>query len=290
MARADGKRVKNLPYFDALIPHIMDKRTDSTNYVKDEFDITELSAYIRQLRNQGVKIGIMDFMMTCIAQTILDYPVLSRFIANKKVYMRNYNAISLTVLKRADKTDIKETVIKIYFEPGDDLFSITKKIEESVAVNTQEDTQNRMDKFIDKIMGMPLIPGMLVWLLKFADRHGFLPKSIVNLSPFHTTVFVSNMGSINMSYVYHHLYEFGTTSLFMTMGKPKRVAFPDGKTHRIMPVSFSIDERICPGAGFAKCLADLKKYMEHPEALQKAMTGGKEPAAEEQDIEQMVVV
>jgi len=271
MARADGKRVKNLQYFDALIPHIMDKRVDSTNYVKDEFDITELSAYLRRLRNDGVRIGVMDFMMASIAQTILDYPVLSRFIVNKKVYMRNYNSISLTVLKRVDKTDIKETVIKIYFEQGDDLLSITKKIEESLEENTKEETQNRMDRFINKLMGMPLIPGALVRLIKFADRHGFLPKSIVGLSPFHTTVFVSNMGSINMSYVYHHLYEFGTTSLFMTMGKPKRIPFPDDTTHRIMPVSFSIDERICPGAGFAKCLADLKKYMEHPHTLQDAM-------------------
>lgn len=273
MGRPDGKRVKNLPYFDSLIPHIMNKRIDATNYTQDEFDITELTAYLHTLRKQGNHIGIMDFLLATIAQTVLQYSVLNRFVVNKKIYHRNYFCISFVVIKRVDKTDIKETVVKIYFKPGDDLYSIAQKVQDAVNVNEKEETKNTMDRFVDKIMSLPVIPGFLISTLKLMDRYGLMPRKVIDLSPFHTTMFVSNMASINMNPVYHHLYEFGTTSIFMTMGKPKKVIGEDGKTRRILPLSFSIDERICAGAGFVRCLSDMKKYVEKPHKLQEAMLG-----------------
>lgn len=47
-----------------------------------------------------------------------------------------------------------------------------------------------------------------------------LPRKLIDLSPFHTSLFITNLASINTSFIYHHCYEFGTTSVFLCMGKP----------------------------------------------------------------------
>jgi len=124
-----------------------------------------------------------------------------------------------------------------------------------------------MDRFVDRVMSAPFLPGFLVGLIRFLDRRGVLPKSIIHLSPFHTSMFISNLASIQMNYVYHHLFEFGTTGLFITLGMPKRVSQGEGKTKRIMTLGISIDERICKGAIWAKALFEFKRLIEKPERL-----------------------
>lgn len=244
----------------------MSRRYDATNFCKVEFDMEHLQKFLRQLRAQGHTIGVMDAVITAFARLLQKTPELNRFIANKKVYQRNHVCVSFVILKRTEVA-MAESAIKVYIEPEDDLLEISRKIRTAIAENEGIQDENAMDRFINRLMSLPLLPGLLVGLIKFADRRGILPRKIIDLSPFHTSMFISNLASIQMDAVYHHLYDFGTTSLFVTMGKPDRRFDEDGAMKRMMALGISIDERICPGAVWAKALFEFKRNLEKPERL-----------------------
>lgn len=67
-----------------------------------------------------------------------------------------------------------------------------------------------------------LIVKLLMCVLRTLDYYGILPKLINRVSPFHTSVFVTDLGSIGIQPIYHHLYEFGTTSIFVAFGAKQK--------------------------------------------------------------------
>ena len=268
MGRSDGKLVRGIPAFDRLIPHIMNRRYDATNFGKVEFDMTNLHILLRNLRIEGHRAGVMDAVITAFALLLQKMPEINRFIANKKIYQRNHVCVSFTMIRRGEGNEVAETAVKIYIEPEDDLISISQKVRDTIKENEKPQSKNAMDHFIDRLMSAPLLPGFLVGVIKWLDKHGNLPKSIIKLSPFHTSMFISNLASIQMNYIYHHLFEFGTTGLFVTLGKPKRIpAGPGEKPKRIMTLGVSLDERICIGAIWARALYEFKRSLENPEVL-----------------------
>jgi len=273
MGRSDGKLVRGIPAFDRLIPRIMNRRYDATNFVKVEFDMAKLHELLRRLRMEGHQVGVMDAVISAFALLLQRTPELNRFIANKKIYQRNHVCVSFAIIKRGTDGEVTETAVKVYIEPEDNLLTISQKMREIIKENEKPQTENALDRFVNGLMAAPLLPSVSVWLIKFLDRWGMLPKRIIKLSPFHTSMFISNLASIQMNYVYHHLYEFGTTSTFITLGMPKRLSQQDGKPKRVLTLGISIDERICTGAIWARSVYEFKRIMEHPERLLGEHTG-----------------
>ena len=123
---------------------------------------------------------------------------------------------------------------------------------------------------------LSLIPNMFiritVKLLRFLDRHGAMPKKLIEVSPFHTSVFLTNVGSLGIDSIYHHLYNFGTTSMFFAMGKKKKSYVYDDdeiKEERCITIAFVGDERICDGYYYATSFKLLCKYLKKPEILEE---------------------
>jgi len=266
MGRSDGKLVKDLPALDRIVPHLMDRRYDATNFAKFEFEMTNLTAFLKKLRTEGHKVGLMDVVIMAYARMAQNTPELNRFVVNKKIYQRNHLCVSFSMLRREGDKFV-DTVVKVYIEPEDDLLTVSRKIREGIKENEQIQTRNVMDRFVDGLMSIPILPGFLVGLIKWMDRRGVLPRSIIDLSPFHTSMFLSNLGSIQMDYIYHHIYEFGTTSLFISMGKPRRVPTEDGQTKRMMTMGIAMDERICKGVTWVRLLFEFRRLLENPEQM-----------------------
>jgi len=245
----------------------MNRRYDATNFGKMDFDLENLQTMLRKLRVAGHKVGLMDAVITAYAMLLREMPQLNRFIANKKLYQRNHICVSFAMLRKRSGTDVDETAVKVYIEPEDDLLAISAKIRETIQENEQPQNRNAVDKLLDTLMSAPLLPGFAVAVFKFLDKCGILPKKVINISPFHTSLFVSNLGSLQMNYVYHHLFEFGTTSLFITIGMPRRIPGRNGQMKRMMTLGVSMDERICTGAIWAKALYEFRRTLENPERL-----------------------
>ena len=95
--------------------------------------------------------------------------------------------------------------------------------------------------------------------------------SIVDASPFHTSLFVTNLASIRTNTIYHHLYEFGTTGVLVSMGQPMKKIVKNGETveeKKIMELGIVTDERIANGHYYGRCFKELSRYYKNPALLE----------------------
>ena len=127
---------------------------------------------------------------------------------------------------------------------------------------------------VARLLLHPSLANSVVFLARLLDRYGIMPKYIMDASPFHTSMFVTHMASIGMPAVNHHIYNFGTTSLFFSLGSVERVTVMgnDGKPvrKRYLPIGVTADERICAGAMYARVTNRILHYLNNPELLETA--------------------
>jgi len=267
--RADGKRLKNADPMYTVAAHIMDKRSDSMNMVTIDIPYDPMHEYINEKRKQGVSISHMALLITAYLRTAAEFPELNRFIVNKKAYARTEFPVAMVVLKSGSGGH--GTMSKMYFENTDDIFTVNKKIEDYVEANRNTPEKNGTEKMIKFLLSVPGILNIGVKLFKLLDRYGLLPKAIINMSPFHNSLAISNLISIRTNHIYHHCYNFGTTSVFITMGNLREVPKRKGDEiifERCMPLGVVMDERICSGNYFAAAFRKLRKYLANPELLE----------------------
>jgi len=276
--RSDGKLVKDESAIVAATPYIMPHRYDAMNMCTEYADMDILRAYIQQKRKEGVRISYMALIMAAYHQAYLENPKLNRFIMNKRIYQRNHFCVSFVMLnKRADGTP-DETTLKVYFEPDDDIFAVNQKVEQVIADNTGAQQENGADKFANAVFTVPPLASFVVGLARVLDRHGMLPRKIIEISPFHTSLFITNLASINTTHIFHHTYEFGTTSVFVCMGKPIMDYIHGNYQKKLLPLSCVMDERICGGVEYAQFWVCFNRYLKHPELLERQQKKTEEAA------------
>lgn len=270
--RSDGKKVKNLPPIFRVVPCIMLERCDSEVYFKQDIPLKTLDEYIDKKAVEGIRLSYMNIIYAALVRIIHERPRLNRFAKNGTIYQRNKIFVSLAI-KKSLTDDGQETVTKIPFEGTENILEIKEKLDAVVGENKDTKTENSMDKTA-KILS--LVPNGVILsavkFLNFLDKHGIMPKSLINASPFHTSVFLTNVGSLGIDSIYHHLYNFGTTSMFFSMGKKKKsYIYEEDEIHeeKCITIAFVGDERICDGYYYATSFKQLVKYLKKPELLEE---------------------
>lgn len=146
-------------------------------------------------------------------------------------------------------------------------------MENTIKQNKDTATSNNTDNMAGALSKTPTIfVKFAVNLFRFLDKHGLLPRFIINASPFHTSAFLTNVGSLGIDTIYHHLYNFGTTSMFFAMGKKKKsYIYEDDeiKKEKCITIAFVGDERICDGYYYASSFRSFIRYLNHPELLEE---------------------
>ena len=282
--RPDGKRVKDLPPIVAAIPYIMPKRYDAQNTITEYIDEELIKSYIREKRRTGVRINHMAVIIAAYYRAVMYNPKLNYFIMNSKVYKRNHFCVSFVILKKLADGRPDETSLKIFLTPEDTVFSIQQKITDAVSANAATEQKNNTDKFARMMFSIPLLPKIVIWLAYHLDKLGLLPRKIIDLSPFHTSMFITNLASIKTSYIHHHCYEFGTTSVFVCMGKPVPNYMNGDLTKKMMPLGIVMDERICTGYEYAAFCHDFRRCLRDLTCLEMPFDGSaptEMPQAEE---------
>ncbi len=279
--RPDGTRVRNTSAIVSAIPYIMPRRYDAQNYITEYAEMEPLRRFIHDKRREGVRISYMALILAAYFKAYQENPKINRFIMNSKIYQRNHFCVSFVILKtRADGTP-DETSVKVFFEDGDDVISINRKIEDAVALNQRREHNNNTDRFAKFMFSLPVLPKLVVGFVRFLDHFGLLPRAVIDLSPFHTSLFITNLASINTNAIYHHCYEFGTTGVFVCMGKPVANYLNGEYRKRLLPLSVVMDERICTGHEYALFCQSLRRYLKHPELTENG-------AAEDEELPKAV--
>lgn len=269
--RKDGKRVRNLdPYFE-IVPYIMNKRVDAQNMFHADIPLEPIDSFIKAKRVEGKYVSHLGMLIAAYIRMASQNPQINRFVVNKKIYARNHFCVSFVVLKKNTVTgETAPTVVKAHFNLDETVYEVSEKIADIIKKNSKTDYQNPMDKLLKAIFRMPALVTFAVGVFKLLDRYGLLPRSVLEGSPFHTSLFVTNMASLKTNYIYHHVYEFGTTTVFIAMGKGiKRLEMVDGEAKEVkyMPIGVVTDERMADGHYYSRCFREIEKYLKHPELL-----------------------
>ena len=270
--RADGELLRKIDPIIALTPYLMPMRCDAQVFLNYRLDYEKMARYIVEQGNNGNKFTFMELIIAAYVRVISELPEINRFVANKRLYARTQLTVSFALLKEtADPNDIEENTVKCYFDPRDTIFDISERVNAAIEQNRREEADNSTMK-VAKLLLNPILANTVVALARFLDRYGIMPKYILDASPFHTSMFFTQMASIGMPAVNHHIYNFGTTSLFVSMGSVIRetATGPDGKTirKRYLPVGITADERICAGAMYARLVDRVMYYLNHPALLE----------------------
>ena len=273
--RVDGKKVRDIDPIQRIIPHIMRHRHDSMNLIAVDLPCEPFDEFIKKESAAGN--GEYDYMHIIIAglvRIVANYPRLNRFVMNGRIYKRSVINISF-VVRKGMSPDAPDTTVKLEFSGRETIAEVREKINDVIIANSNLDADNGTDKIARLITFTPnVVIAMLIGLIKFLDRHGMLPKAIIDVSPFHTTAFITNMKSIKGPSIYHHVYDFGNTGMFFSMGKEAMIPVVSGKEivpAKRLPFKIVTDERFCDGFYFSSALRVLRKYYTHPEVLKEPL-------------------
>jgi len=256
-----------------IMPYLMPMRCDSQVFLKHNIDLSKLNAYIKEQRAKGERISHMQIIMAAYLRALGQNPNINRFILNKKYYSRNNCSISFNVLKDPTDADKGETVVKLKFDLTDTIYDVRDRVEAGIAANRGDQPENFLDKLAAGLLKVPGLPALIVGIVKFLDAVNMTPRVLVDELPFYSSMYVTNTASIGLTDVYHHIYNFGNVSIFLSMGKPERIAVTDRegtRMKRYLPIGITVDERVCSGAHYALFFSDMKHFLDHPELLETA--------------------
>lgn len=269
--RADGKKVKNADAMYLVAAHFMAKRVDSMNMTTIDIPVEPMRQYLNKKRKEGKRYSHMTLFVTAFLHTLAQYPGLNRFVMNKRMYARNEIAIGMVVLKNG-KMDQHGAMDKMFFKADNSLDEVDEIINSYVNKNRDEQDENATDKAVRVFLSIPGLVRIGVNFFRFIDRHNLMPKKFIDMSPFHATAVMTNLASIRTNEIYHHVYEFGTTSMSFALGNMREVPVrKKGEIEfvRCIPVGIVMDERIASGSYFALAFHKFQSLLQNPELLEE---------------------
>ncbi|MBR4502862.1 MAG: 2-oxo acid dehydrogenase subunit E2 [Clostridia bacterium] len=269
--RPDGRRTPNIEPIVRITPYLMPTRVDSMVFLQHEVDFEMLTRYIADQAARGEKITYMQIIIAAFVRSVSQHPEINRYIMNKQFYSRNNCTVSFSMLKDPRDADKGETVVKIKFDPTDTIYDVRDRMIRVIEENRGEESENFAYKLASGVLMVPGLPTFLVALVKLLDRYGLMPGSFLDSLPFHTSLFITNNASIGLHHVNHHIYNFGSTSLFFGMGTvEKKAVVEKGQTRmkRFLPIGITADERVSSGAHFARFFTTMNRCLNDPSVLE----------------------
>lgn len=274
--RSDGKKLKSLEPFYRIIPHVMKNRNDAQNHFLHEVDTEFLDDFIEEQKQLGHDFNYMHIVMAATVRLLALRPQLNRFVMNGRVYKRNEISLAIAI-KKMLKDNAPETTVKLPFTGKENIYQVKHIVDQHIQEASRIQEKTGADKLSKILTSTPnFLIKFMVGLIKWMDKHGMAPKSVLKISPFHSSCFITNLKSIKIDYIYHHLYDFGTVGLFISMGKEtmQPIVREDGSISaaKIMKLGIVTDERFCDGLYYANSLRKLKKLLENPHVLLTELT------------------
>jgi hypothetical protein len=269
--RYDGWRVNKVDTVFRVIPYFLRTRIDAQNFFEEKLVIDDLEAFIKKHKEDMPDLSIMHIIIASLVRLFSQRPNLNRFVIWNKIFARKHLNISIAV-KRSLSDDGEETLIKPFFMPSDTLFDVVEKVKFELDNNQKSGQKNDSDAVAGLIGKLPdFLLRFVVFCLLWMDKVGIMPKAINKVSPWHSSIFLTNIGSIGIQSIYHHLYEFGTCSIFVAMGRKSKenIIDSEGKieAQKSIMLKFVLDERVCDGYYYASSMRMLNKILANPEQL-----------------------
>lgn len=271
--RKEGRLLRSLPAFAKFVPFIMPTRNDACNQYEESFEVSDVDRRLRKLRVDGYKgIGILHFIIAAYIRGISMLPGMNRFIVGRRIYARDNIEVVMTV-KRSLAIDATETTIKVVFEPTDTIFDVYRKMSEKIdEIKTVEGNNNTEDVAEAMCKAPRFLLRFALTILRIMDYFGWLPQSLLDASPFHGSMIITDLGSLRIGSIYHHIYNFGTLPVFISFGAKRHAYELDRHGNMVdrkyVDCKFVMDERTVDGHYYAQFLQAFRYICQHPEIVE----------------------
>ena len=277
--RRDGRWVRDVPGLQTIMAHMLPNRTDCECYMQDSFDVTDLLPYLekKNASHPDYKTTVFHALLMSAARMVRERPKMNRFIQGRRMYER-YEISLAFVAKRRFNDNGEEALMFFVPEEDETLDSLSARIVGKVAETRKSaSSTDGIDAMIDGFAKIPrLLLMVILRIIRWLDFWGLNPKVLTDGDPNYSTLFLSNLGSIKAPAVYHHLNNYGTNSIMVTVGtihKEERI-MPDGsrQIRDVVDIGATLDERIADGFYFARSLKLVKYMFAHPELLDRPLS------------------
>ena len=276
--RKDGRWVRDVPGLQAVMANLMPNRTDREVYLHETMDATEVVRYLEKRNGElDFKMTLFHCVITGLARMVNERPLMNRFIQGRRTYQREKISLSF-VAKRRFTDESEETLMVLVPGENDSVDTIGRKIVGDVReARKSEHATGGVDALLDSFAKLPRPLLMLaIRVIRWLDFWGINPDFITEGDPNYTTILVSNLGSIKCPAVYHHLNNYGTNSIMVTIGTlhKEEMLMPDGhkEIRDVVDIGATLDESIADGFYFARSLKLIKHIFSHPELLEKPLS------------------
>jgi len=278
--RKDADWVKPKDTIQAIVPFIMPKKCDAEVSSQVEIDITKLVKFVDEQNKKGLEYKMTYFhaLAACFAKTVYNREALNQFVKNKRLYRRkNVSFGFIAKNKLSDKGE--ERIICLDIEKDDNIMTLSRKMAIDVfKVKKEKNNSNDMEHMLKFFSMLPnWLLSIIVKIVFFLDEHGINPKAITEGDTNYVTVLLSNLGSIHTNSCYHHLSEYGTNSIVLTIG-----TIHDVGNKKIVDLQLTLDERIADGFYFAKSIQLTEYIAKHPDLLLESFSKKVEKEEKEQ--------
>jgi hypothetical protein len=268
-SRPDGDLVRDLAPVRHIIPYLMKGRNESVVYYEQILDLTRTLPFVRAWNEtHEQKLTVFHLLIAACGKALHARPGLNRFISGGRIYQRRGAFVSFAA-KPQFTDDAPLKTVKLEVLAAEPLEDTVRRILESVG-GARGHEERPVDKEVRLVVKIPgVILRAAVWLLRFLDRVNLLPGFATKNDPMYASLFLANLGSVGIDRAWHHLYEYGTVSVFGTLGEMKKMLVPDEHGAPVakdaVRVRYAFDERINDGFYCAASLDIVRAYVEDPE-------------------------
>lgn len=266
--RPDGALCRDVPPVRAIMPYLMRGRNESAVYQEATYRIAKARRWLKAYnRAHAQRATLFHLFVFACARALQERPGMNRFVSGGRIYEHRDVSISFAAKKEmADDAPI--VTVKLTFPRGEPFESAVRRIVAAVDEG-REGPGRAVDKEVALVMSLPgFLVRFALWLARFLDRWNLLPWFMMKNDPMYASLFVANLGSVGLADAYHHLYEYGTVSIFGVMSFPRRTAFVEEGAVVVregLPVRWTFDERVNDGFYAAHSLRIAQEILEDPE-------------------------
>ena len=263
--RPDGRLVRDVAPYRAVMPLLSRGRNGAAVYLEQRLDTTAAQAYLRRFNEEhpGLHATLFHLVVWALVHTLHEHPRLNRFIAGGRHYQRDEIWISYSAKKeKVDGSPI--VVIKRRFDPSESFADMVAAMQAQLT-QARSDAVSATDRELRLLTALPIVVRRgAAGLLHAVDSLGLLPAGYIRSDPLYASLFVANLGSLKMDSVFHHLYEYGTISVFCAVGAIHDETTADGGRHPAAALRFTYDERVEDGLYAHEALQDFRAMVEDP--------------------------
>ncbi|MBR3228159.1 MAG: 2-oxo acid dehydrogenase subunit E2, partial [Erysipelotrichaceae bacterium] len=265
---------RNIDGMHFIMPYMLPNRCDNETFFSYRIDLTNLNKYLEKKNSTHpeYRYNMFQCVIAAALKTITLRSKLSIFIHNYKMFKRNEITTAFTV-KQEFTDEGGEVLAFIRSKPDWTIEDLHNELHRQLLKLKDREYKDDTSSIFDKVNAIPrFICHPIMRFLCWLEKKDLIPRALIETDPYQSTVYFANLGSIGLPSGFHHLTNWGTTSLFMVIGKMGRmpfyendkVVFKDG-----VELNITVDERIADGYYFSKSMNLMKYILDNPEMLDR---------------------